>query len=58
MPAYAAAAGGHVAVLSWLLSQQPPCPIDAMSTMVAAKAGNIEVSSHSIMLQDSFKLLS
>jgi hypothetical protein len=42
--AHAAAAGGHIAALVWLLSQQPPCPIDAMSTMVAAKAGNIEVS--------------
>jgi hypothetical protein len=40
---YKAAQGGHLAVLQWLRSQDPPCPWSALACSCAAGSGHLEV---------------
>ncbi|KAJ1435084.1 hypothetical protein B484DRAFT_325782 [Ochromonadaceae sp. CCMP2298] len=39
----AAARGGHVDVLQWLRSHDPPCPWDAVTSHAAAATGHLEL---------------
>ena len=38
-----AAEGGHLEVLKWLRSQDPPCPWDGRTCAEAAQGGHLEV---------------
>ena len=38
-----AAEGGHLHILKWLRSLDPPCPLDAETSKAAAAAGNLEI---------------